>query len=218
GTSQTDFSDQLSSFDPNVFTLIAWDPPGYGYSRPPERQWCLEIYAIDADLAAKLMEKLGINFYSILGWSDGAKTALQMAIKYQSVINKTVIWGVGCFCKPENIRALYATRNVKVWNPRVRELFESVYGNELQTLWGRLVDFYQSTMLNWSLKSEIKRIHCPTFILHGDIDPLIDLEHPNYLLSHISDSRLHRFADGSHNIHQEFAKQFNQLVQDFLLE
>ncbi|CAG2182959.1 unnamed protein product, partial [Oppiella nova] len=56
GTSRTDFTHQLESFDPNVFTLIAWDPPGYGFSRPPDRRWSKDVYARDADIAAKLME------------------------------------------------------------------------------------------------------------------------------------------------------------------
>ncbi|CAG2182409.1 unnamed protein product, partial [Oppiella nova] len=162
------------------------------------------------------MEKLGIRFYSTMGWSDGSKTALLMAIKYQSVINKTVVWGASAYCKPENIRALVATRNIKVWNPKVRECFERVYGNELQEMWEKLVDHYKVNVDD-ICRNTAKMIRSPTFILHGDCDPLVDLEHPKYLMSQISDAKLFRFAEGSHNIHQEFAKQFNQLVQDFIL-
>lgn len=152
-----------------------------------------------------------------MGWSDGAKTALLMAIKYQSAINKCVVWGACAYCKPENRLALHNTRNIKVWNPKVRQIFEKVYGNELQDLWGKLVDHYQINV-NDICTDTCKQIRCSTFILHGDIDPLVDLEHPNYLMSQIPDARLHRFPTGSHNIHQEFAQQFNKLVQDFLLE
>jgi len=38
------------------FTLIAWDPPGYGLSRPPERDFTGNYFRRDADLAAKLMQ------------------------------------------------------------------------------------------------------------------------------------------------------------------
>ncbi|XP_054159937.1 valacyclovir hydrolase-like [Oppia nitens] len=217
GTTRTDFTEQLDNFDPKVFTLIAWDPPGYGFSRPPERKWCPDIYQKDADLAAKLMQKLDITLYSLMGWSDGAKTALLMAIKYQSVIDKTIVWGACAYCKPENKRALMATKNIKVWNPTVRQCFERVYGNELQPMWEKLVDHYQINVDD-ICRNEAKNIRSPTFILHGDCDPLVDLEHPMYLMSQIPDARLHRFKEGSHNIHQEFAKQFNQLVTDFLLE
>ncbi|CAG2182184.1 unnamed protein product, partial [Oppiella nova] len=75
--------------------MIAWDPPGYGYSRPPERAYGKDVYKNDADLAAELMAKLGYNLYSLLGWSDGGKVALLMAIKYQSRIDKLVVWGTG---------------------------------------------------------------------------------------------------------------------------
>jgi len=42
-------------FDRTIFTLIAWDPPGYGFSRPPARVYDKDVYKRDADLAAKLM-------------------------------------------------------------------------------------------------------------------------------------------------------------------
>jgi valacyclovir hydrolase len=42
-------------FDRSIFTVIAWDPPGYGFSRPPVRVYDKDVYKRDADFAAKLM-------------------------------------------------------------------------------------------------------------------------------------------------------------------
>ena len=59
GTSRSDFSIQLSNdkgLNQKLFTIIAWDPPGYGLSRPPARVYDKEVYKRDADLAAKLMQ------------------------------------------------------------------------------------------------------------------------------------------------------------------
>ena len=72
----------MEHFNHDKFTIIAWDPPGYGNSRPPKREYKLErTYTRDADLALQLMAKLGYAKYSLLGWSDGGKTAMMMAIK-----------------------------------------------------------------------------------------------------------------------------------------
>jgi len=149
--------------------------------------------------------------------SDGAKTALLMAIKFQSCIDKAVVWGGNTYCSPEEKKALSSTKNIEVWNPKVREGFLKVYGDQLQSLWEKHVDHYVKN-LDDICKNDVKKIQCPVFVLHGDMDPLIPLEHPNYLVAHIPDSRLHRFAKGSHNIHQEYATEFNKMVQQFLLE
>jgi valacyclovir hydrolase len=42
--------------DREKFTLIAWDPPGYGLSRPPERDFSGDYLRRDAKYAAKLMQ------------------------------------------------------------------------------------------------------------------------------------------------------------------
>lgn len=56
GTSVTDFSPQLKNLNKDIFTLIAWDPPGYGKSYPPPREWVDDFLQEDAKIAARLME------------------------------------------------------------------------------------------------------------------------------------------------------------------
>ena len=55
GSGQTDFLPQLTGLNPEIFTIIAWDPPGYGHSRPPDRDFN-DFYRKDAFMAAKLMK------------------------------------------------------------------------------------------------------------------------------------------------------------------
>ena len=56
GTIWTDFSAQIAGFDLNKFTLVVWDPPGYGKSRPPERKFSPNYLELDADSAAELLK------------------------------------------------------------------------------------------------------------------------------------------------------------------
>ncbi len=65
GSTRTDFGPQLDKLKEN-FTVISFDPRGYGKSIPPKRDFPLDFYHRDADDAAGLMEKLGIaiiNYY-----------------------------------------------------------------------------------------------------------------------------------------------------------
>jgi len=56
GCSQTDFKQQLDHLNKELFTLVAWDPRGYGRSIPPDRDWPEQFFRRDADDAVKLME------------------------------------------------------------------------------------------------------------------------------------------------------------------
>ena len=83
GSTRTDFLGQLSpdGLSHEKFTMLAWDPPGYGYSRPPERNLKDNYYRNDARIVSKLASQVfGPKCcYSVLGWSDGGITALILA-------------------------------------------------------------------------------------------------------------------------------------------
>lgn len=106
GSAKTDFQPQIDNL-PNLlpnYTLIAWDPPGYGKSRPPNRTFNLDFFYRDAFVANELMRSLEFNKYSILGWSDGGITGLIMAAKYTKSIDKLVIWGSNSYILPEELK------------------------------------------------------------------------------------------------------------------
>jgi pimeloyl-ACP methyl ester carboxylesterase len=55
GTCTPDFLQQYKGFDKSKFTLVTWDAPGYGNSRPPARNVRGNYYKRDAESAIKLM-------------------------------------------------------------------------------------------------------------------------------------------------------------------
>lgn len=56
GTIWSDFKPQIANLDKNQFTIVAFDPPGYGFSRPPNRNFGLDFYEKDADVAHVFMK------------------------------------------------------------------------------------------------------------------------------------------------------------------
>ena len=89
-----------------------------------------------------------------------------------------------------------------------------------QSLWNDLVYNYSTTFISNGdiCKDRVHRIQCPTLILHGDNDPIVSLSDVMYLNQMIPNSRLHRFSEGSHDIHCEYVQEFNELVQTYLTE
>ncbi|XP_013102479.2 valacyclovir hydrolase [Stomoxys calcitrans] len=224
GSSWTDFKPQIEELPkllPN-YTVISWDPPGYGKSIPPKRKWGLDFFQNDARCAVELMKALKRPKFSIIGWSDGGITGLIAAGRYVDNIEKLIIWGAGAYLIPDEVIALHKMKDVNKWSPRMREPMEKVYGEKrFAELWSEWVDaasaFYGEREGDFC-KQEVEMIKAPTLILHGKKDPMIAAEHIPYLREHIKGARYHEFPEGKHNIHLRYAEEFNKLVAQFLSE
>jgi valacyclovir hydrolase len=220
GTIWSDFKPQLTNLDKTKFTIIAWDPPGYGHSRPPERNFNIKFYEEDADTAYNFMNELGINKFSLLGWSDGGISSMIISAKYPDAVDKLVIWGANAYILPEEIKSYEALRDISKWSDKMKAPLIKLYTEEgLQKMWSNWCDavneMYEKNNGN-VCKEVLDKIKCPTLILHGDQDPMVASVHPSHLVSSISGSKLHRFPEGKHNIHLRFAKEFNDVVSEFL--
>ncbi|XP_053691054.1 valacyclovir hydrolase isoform X2 [Sabethes cyaneus] len=222
GTAWTDFKpqiEQLPSLLPS-HTVIAWDPPGYGKSRPPEKQFGLDFYEQDADSAFHLMEKFGFEKFSILGWSDGGITGLIMAGRKPTQVEKLVVWGANAYITQKEADIYQSIRDVSKWSSRMREPMEAIYGKaDFPRIWSAWVDgmlqIYRKK--NGDIcKDVLENIRAPTFVLHGALDPMIVPEHVPHLLNTIPTTELHVFPDGKHNIHLKYSKEFNKLVSGFI--
>ncbi|XP_029904626.1 valacyclovir hydrolase [Myripristis murdjan] len=220
GSTQTDFGPQLKSLNKERFTVVGWDPRGYGRSRPPERDFPPDFFERDAKDAVDLMKALGFSKFSLLGWSDGGITALIAAAKNPDLINKMVVWGSNAYVSQQDLSIYNAIRDVSKWSPRMRQPMEDVYGAELfARVWEAWVDGISHFVHRpeGSICMELlPLISCPTLIVHGEKDPVVPGFHPQYLLKHIKGSKLHLMPEGKHNLHLRFSKEFNQLVEDFL--
>lgn len=192
GTIWSDFKPQINQIDKNKFTIVAFDPPGYGLSRPPNRKFDVDFYKTDAKYAYELMKTIGINKFSLLGWSDGGISSMILAAEYPDAVEKLVIWGANAFLLPEDIEAYESIRDTKNWSAKAKEPLIKLYGEDgLQDMWTNWCDtmneIKNKNKGNICMES-LAKIKCPTLILHGDLDPMIHSEHPNYLSIHIRDS------------------------------
>lgn len=101
GTIWTDFKPQIEGLDKEKFTIIAWDPPGYGKSRPPDRTYPDDFFQRDAIWACDLMKALGYTKFSLIGWSDGAITSLILASMFPDNVQKMVALAANAYVTPE---------------------------------------------------------------------------------------------------------------------
>uniref|UniRef100_A0A6M2DKN0 Putative hydrolase n=1 Tax=Xenopsylla cheopis TaxID=163159 RepID=A0A6M2DKN0_XENCH len=221
GSAWTDFKPQIENLPALITnsTVIAWDPPGYGASRPPNRKFDINFFHNDSELSNEFMKTLGHEKYSILGWSDGGITGMISAGKYTKAVQNLVIWGANAYIIPEELKIYESIRDIKNWSKRMREPLEKLYGEEyFQNAMSQWVDAFKE-MYNKNegniCREYLSKIECPTFIVHGAKDPMISSEHVPYLNKNIKGSKLYIFEEGKHNVHLRYPEQFNNMVADF---
>jgi valacyclovir hydrolase len=217
GAGSMDFAPQIPFYSA-TYEVIAVDPRGYGQSRPPQRDYPIDFYQRDADDMLALMTALGHEEFVVFGWSDGANIATLMAIQAPDRVKRLVVWGGNSFLSPEEIAAFQAIRSLSAWSPREVKALEQVYGDSLAGLWEGYVDGLGRIYAAGGdiYRTKLDRVACPTFVLHGELDPLVPSFHPRIISEGIRDSQLHVFPEGKHRIHAKYAAEFNQRTEQFL--
>lgn len=94
GTAWTDFRPQLEHLPdllPPDWSVISFDPPGRAKSTPPYEVMPLDPVQIFSESATAIMDALCVKKYSILGWSGGGATSIQMAARRAERVERLVL-------------------------------------------------------------------------------------------------------------------------------
>lgn len=220
------FSSQLEHFGrkDSGYTIVAYDPRGYGQSRPPEREFCLQEehhLKRDASDAYHLMKSLGLSEFSVLGWCDGGVSGIYLAVQFPTAIRKLVLWGSRAYITEHDLKISEELEDLQRWAPRALEANISVYGFPgVSQIWHRFVNSLREFR---NLKTdgdvctdELSKVKCPTLIVHGEKDVLCPQSHAEYMNDHIVGSQLHILPDGKHGLHMYPTNGFNTVVEEFL--
>lgn len=138
GSAFTDFKPQIENLPKLLpdFNIIAWDPPGYGKSIPPQKQFTTDFLEKDATTVKELMDVLGVSKFSVLGWSDGGITGLILAGKYPDKVDKLLVFGSNAYIIDDELKIYDNIRDVNKWSAKMREPLEKLYGAEyFKTNW-----------------------------------------------------------------------------------
>lgn len=217
------------------FTIVLLDLPGYGLSDPPPEIYdkygrkvglkvnpTMEYFKNCSKLSVGLMTLLKIKTYSVAAWSDGARVACLIAIENPSRVNSLILWSFLPTNQARSSWALAKTRDIQTWDQEALKFYTDVYGeSEFSDKWRKYVDWLVASSENdeqFDIRPELNKIKCPTFILHGSQDPIINYrEEIEPLERMINDSYVDQLKGLSHNMHQADPCKFNHLLTQFVL-
>lgn len=218
--------DRELGLNPDEFTLIVPDLPGYGRSKliSADLKPCeptIDYFELCASVCVKLMARLGYKTFSLAGWNDGARVAALLAIKCQSRINALVLWGFAPVMDESTCWATANTRDTSIWEPSILKGYLDVYGEQnFPDLWRHYVDSVVNSLESpkrFDIRQQLCQIKCPTLVMHGSDDPIVSFEqHVKPIEMQIYDSQIIQFNGLAHNIHQAEPKKFNQVLTQFV--
>jgi len=157
----------------------------------------------------QLMERLGYEKYSIMGWSMGGFIGSIIAVKYPERVRKLAVWGMGGYWDEtsEQLNQMLTEMGVNIIpEPRLGQMV-SLYGQEgLEKMFRKWVgDWRASSHLlvkdGLYTKEGLHKIQCPMLIMVGDRDRITPLEQAQYIKDNVTNSRLLILPKGNHATH-----------------
>ena len=206
------------------FNVLSIDLPGHGNSEGP----CLDSIEKIADWLEKVFVELKLDKIIIVGHSQGCLEALEYSYKYKNRLKKIVFVG-GSYRMPVNKDLIDLALNgdsdaVKLmmkWSYEGSKKF--IGGNPVEKIIQSSKDISEILAVdliacnNYSNGSEaVKTIDCPSMLIFGELDKMINLEAGKKFANLIKNSTTHVIDGSGHMIMIEKAFEMREKILEFL--
>ena len=184
-------------------TVIAFDAPGVGASETPVVPYSMPMLS---DVAARVLDAVGIEKADVVGYSHGGAVAQQFAVGHPTRVNRLVLLATACGVgavpgHPRDVTQILLTPNRETRWPRP---------HPLGLLW------QIAAISTWSSIPVLGRIDAPTLVVCGDLDRPVPPANSRLLAARIRDARLVTIHAG-HDLQKPGpAAIVGQLVKQFL--
>lgn len=182
--------------------VIAFDGPGVGASETPVVPYSMSKLS---DVAARVLDAVGIEKADVVGYSHGGAVAQQLAIGHPDRVNRLVLLATACGIgavpgDPRDVtRVLLAPNRETRWRPDPLGLLGQI-----------------ASISTWSSIPVLGYIDAPTLVVCGDRDRAVSPANSRLLAARIRDARLLTIRAG-HDLQKPGpAAIVGQLVEQFL--
>ena len=158
-------------------TVIAFDAPGVGASETPVVPYSMPMLA---DIAARVLDAVGIKKADVVGYSHGGAVAQQFAVGHAARVNRLVLLATACGVgavpgHPRDVTRLLLTPNRETRWPRP---------HPVGLLW------QIAAISTWSSIPVLGGIDAPTLVVCGDHDRAVPPANSRLLAARIPNARL----------------------------
>jgi pimeloyl-ACP methyl ester carboxylesterase len=196
-------------------TVVTMDSRGHGRSSFDDRQITCRHMANDT---LALLDELKIDRVDIVGWSDGAIIALDIALRQPERLGRVVAYGVnfdlsgyrGSDAEP---RSSLGAEQFMAENPAryqadspAPERWDEFLVN-LRQMW--------TTEPNWT-REEMRSIQTPILVLDGLEEEVIDIDHVRLLAELLPNGTLELMPGTGHFAMIDRSEEFARIVVDYL--
>jgi pimeloyl-ACP methyl ester carboxylesterase len=211
-------------FSNNKFNVLSVDLPGHGNTEGP----CLDSIEKISDWLEKIFIKLNLNKIIIVGHSQGCLEALEYSFKYKSRLKKIVFIG-GSYRMPVNKDLIDLASNgdsdavqlMMKWSYEGSKKF--IGGNPIEKIIQSPRDISEILAVdliacnNYSNGSDAaKAINCPTLLVFGELDKMVNLENGKKFSNLVKNSTSHVIRGSGHMIMIEKAFEMREKILEFL--
>lgn len=202
---------QVPALMENGYRAIVIDSRGHGRSTRDERPYSYELMASDV---LTVMDSLHLEKATLVGWSDGACTALILSDK-----NPERVAGVfyfACNMDSSGTKEFVFTPIIGRCLTRHKKDYAQLSSTPDQfDKFSEAVGLMQSTQPNYSAE-DLGKINVPVVIVHSEHDEFIKREHAEYLARSIPNAGFVFLPNVSHFAPLQKPEQFNEVMLTFL--
>jgi pimeloyl-ACP methyl ester carboxylesterase len=202
---------QVPALTENGYRAIVIDSRGHGRSTRDGQPYTYELMASDV---VAVMDTLGLEKASLVGWSDGACTGLILAAN--SPARVAGVFYFACNMDPSGTREFVMTPIIqRCFNRHVKDYAQLSATPDKFDEFSEAVGLMQRTQPNYSAE-DLAQIRVPVAIVHSEHDEFIKREHAEYLARSIPDAEFIYLPGVSHFAPLQKPEQFNHAMLAFL--
>src|SRR5215216_2323563 len=202
---------QVPALVSSGYRAIVIDSRGHGRSTRDDRPYTYKLLASDV---LTVMDRLNLERAALVGWSDGACTALILAS--QDPRRAAGVFYFACNMDPSGTKEIeFGPVLNRCFSRHVKDYGQLSATPDQFEAFSEAVGLMQKTQPNFSA-DDLAQIRVPVAIVHSEHDEFIKQEHAEYLARSIPDAEFIFLPGVSHFAPLQRPDQFNSAMLGFL--
>ncbi len=207
------------------FKVFVFDLPGFGESTTPIRAWNIEDYS---NFVLKLVKKLELSEFSLLGHSFGGRISIKFAQKHPEKIKSLILCNSSgikleldqktkmIYCLSRLGNTLFSKRLLSKFRKLARKVFYFFLRHKDYVKANKIMRKTLKLVISEDLLPELSEIKTRTLIIWGEKDDIVPLKAAYIFKEKIPNSELKVFPNVKHSPHREIPEELSVAIDGFL--